>query len=68
MYAGTTEGVSRSTDGGRTWTPTGLEVVGATVAVDPQNPKAVAVVDDKTRFFRSSDGGETWPGPLTKRR
>jgi photosystem II stability/assembly factor-like uncharacterized protein len=63
MYAGTTEGVSRSTDGGRTWTTTALEAVGVTVAVDPNDPKVVAIVDDKTRFFRSTDGGATWPGP-----
>lgn len=63
MYAGTTVGVSRSADGGRTWTPTALESVGVTVAVDPEDPNVVAVVDDQTRFFRSADGGATWPGP-----
>ena len=63
MYAGTSQGVSRSTDGGRTWTPTALVAVGITVAVDPQDANLVAVVDDRTRFFRSVDGGETWPGP-----
>jgi len=63
MYAGTSVGVSRSTDGGRTWTPTALEAVGVTVAVDPKDPNIVAVVDDKTRFFRSADGGATWPQP-----
>ncbi len=63
MYAGTTDGVSRSADGGRTWAPTALETVGVTVAADPKDPNIVAVVDDKTRFFRSADGGATWPGP-----
>lgn len=63
IYAGTTDGVSRSTDGGKTWTPTPLETVGVTVAVDPTNPDVVAIVDDKTRFFRSADGGSSWPGP-----
>ena len=63
MYAGTTVGVSRSADGGRTWTPTPLETVGVTVAVSPKDPNVVAVVDDKTRFFRSADGGATSPGP-----
>lgn len=63
MYAGTTVGVSRSADGGRTWTATPLEGVAVTVAVSPQDSDLVAVVDDKTRFFRSSDGGATWPGP-----
>jgi photosystem II stability/assembly factor-like uncharacterized protein len=63
LYAGTTQGVSRSTDGGRTWTATPLKAVGVTVAVYPKDPTVVAVVDDKTRFFRSADGGATWPGP-----
>lgn len=63
LYAGTTTGVSRSTDGGRSWTATPLDTVTVTVAVSPGDPNLVAVVDDKTRFFRSSDGGVSWPGP-----
>lgn len=63
LYAGTTLGVSRSTDGGRTWATTPLATVGVTVAVFPQDPSVVAVVDDKTRFFRSTDMGATWPAP-----
>jgi photosystem II stability/assembly factor-like uncharacterized protein len=63
IYAGTTVGVSRSGDGGQTWTASALDTVGVTVAVSPQDPSLVAVVDDKTRFFRSTDGGASWPGP-----
>jgi len=63
LYAGTSEGVSRSSDGGRTWAPTALETVALTVAVAQQDPNIVAVVDDKTRFFRSADGGASWPSP-----
>jgi photosystem II stability/assembly factor-like uncharacterized protein len=63
IYAGTTTGVSRSTDGGRAWTATALKTVGVTVAVYPKDPDIVAVVDDETRFFRSSDGGASWPAP-----
>jgi photosystem II stability/assembly factor-like uncharacterized protein len=63
IYGGTTTGVGRSTDGGRTWTATPLKTVGVTVAVSPSDPNVVAVVDDKTRFFRSADGGQSWPGP-----
>lgn len=63
LYAGTTQGVSRSTDGGRSWTATPLKTVGVTVAVYPKDPNVVALVDDQTRFFRSSDGGASWPAP-----
>lgn len=63
LYAGTTTGVSRSTDRGRTWTATALTTIGVTVAVHPSDPNLVAIVDDQTRFFRSTDGGATWPGP-----
>ena len=63
LYAGTTLGVMRSTDGGRTWTATALSGVAVTVAVFRGDPNVVAVVDDKTRFFRSEDSGATWPGP-----
>jgi photosystem II stability/assembly factor-like uncharacterized protein len=55
--------LTRSSDGGRTWTATALDVVAVTVAAFSSDPDVVAVVDDKTRFFRSADGGQSWPGP-----
>lgn len=63
LYAGTTDGLQRSTDGGRTWSATGLPNVAITIAVAPGDGRTVAVVDDQTRFYRSPDGGSTWPGP-----
>lgn len=62
IYTGTTQGLSRSTDLGRTWAAAGLKVTPVTIGVYPKDPNVVAVVDDQTRFFRSSDGGHTWPG------
>ena len=63
LIAGTTNGIYRSVDGGRSWQPTGFTGLAITVAVAPTDPNVIAVVDDKTRFFRSDDGGATWPGP-----
>ena len=60
VFAGSMNGLHRSDDAGRTWTPTaytssvlGLAVTGNTVAV----------VDRRTNFFRSDDGGASWPAP-----
>jgi photosystem II stability/assembly factor-like uncharacterized protein len=63
LYAGTTAGLQRSTDGGLTWSATGLANVALTIAIAPTDAEIVAVVDDETRFYRSADGGESWPGP-----
>lgn len=63
LLAGTTKGIYRSTDGGTSWQPTGYTGSAVTVAIAASDPRSVAVVDDKTRFFRSDDGGATWPGP-----
>ncbi len=63
LYAGTTEGLQRSTDGGVTWTTTGLLNLALTIAIPSGAENTVVVVDDETLFYRSSDGGATWPGP-----
>ena len=63
LIAGTTKGIFRSIDGGTSWQPTGFTGTAITVAVAPTDPRVMGAVDDKTRFFRSDDGGATWPGP-----
>jgi photosystem II stability/assembly factor-like uncharacterized protein len=63
LYAGTTDGLQRSTDVGTTWSPTGLPNLALAIAIPIGDDEVVAVVDDETRFYRSSDGGTTWPGP-----
>ncbi len=60
VYAGTDKGLFRSNDGGGTWSPTSFQGVAASVAVAPDNPKTLLVVDDKTNVYRSDDGGVTW--------
>lgn len=63
LLAGTTNGLYRSVDAGKSWQPTGFTGLAITVAIAPNDARVLAVVDDKTRFFRSDDGGVTWPGP-----
>lgn len=62
LYAGTTDGLQRSTDGGATWMRTRFAGVALAIAVAPTDAETVAVVDDASRFYRSGDGGATWPG------
>jgi len=63
LLAGTTQGLYRSVDAGKSWQPTGFTGLAITVAVAPSDPRVIGLVDDKTRFFRSEDGGATWPAP-----
>ena len=63
ILAGTTNGLRRSADRGKTWQATGFTGTAVTVAVAASDPRVIAVVDEKTRYFRSEDGGGTWPGP-----
>lgn len=63
LLAGTTSGVQRSVDRGKTWQPSGFGGTALTVAVSPSNAQIVGLVDEAARFFRSGDGGLTWPGP-----
>ena len=62
IYAGSPDGLYRSTDGGQSWTATAYK--GSAFAIATSLDGAiVAVVSRETEFFRSPDGGTTWPGP-----
>nr|MBA3689552.1 hypothetical protein [Chloroflexota bacterium] len=56
-------GLRRSTDRGASWQPTAFTGAALAVAVVPGQPLDVAVIDEVTRFYRSLDGGASWPGP-----
>jgi photosystem II stability/assembly factor-like uncharacterized protein len=58
VYAGTTEGLYKTTDGGDNWTrTTGPDVIVNDVYVDPRNPKHVLLATDRSGVLASEDGG-----------
>jgi hypothetical protein len=61
-YAGTLQGVFRSTDGGLTWAPAGLDKFTILqLVVDPSRPASVyAGTSFGGGLFRSTDAGDTW--------
>jgi len=63
LYAATSAGLRRSRDGGASWSDTGFADQALAVAVAPTDPMEVVLVDEATRFYRSPDGGDSWPAP-----
>jgi photosystem II stability/assembly factor-like uncharacterized protein len=57
LFAGTSQGLFRSSSGGADWTRLPFRGGVNAVGVDGQR---VAIVDDRGRFFLSTDGGGTW--------
>ena len=62
LLAGSPDGLYRSSDGGRTWAKTGYVGSAFAVAVSADGA-TVALVSKEAEFFRSQDGGGSWPGP-----
>jgi len=61
VYAGTTEGLWKSTDSGATWRRmTAANVVINDVLVDPQRPSHVLLATDRGGVLSSDDGGATF--------
>ncbi|HEX3986971.1 MAG TPA: transcriptional regulator [Acidobacteriaceae bacterium] len=58
VYAGTTEGLYKTEDGGEHWTrTTDPDVIVNDVYVDPRNPKHVLLATDRSGILASEDGG-----------
>jgi hypothetical protein len=68
VYAATWagDGVTKTVDGGTTWTSVGFRNLGVTaLALDPQNPQTLyagvlAYAIGTSTLFKSTDGGSTW--------
>lgn len=59
---GVSEGLLRSEDAGATWTKIPLPAPAFAIALSDDGG-TIAVVTKTTDFYRSHDGGRTWPGP-----
>jgi photosystem II stability/assembly factor-like uncharacterized protein len=62
LVAGGPDGLARSDDGGASWVKLPFEGGPAVIAATAAG-QTIAVVTRSTEFFRSDDGGRTWPGP-----
>lgn len=62
VFAGSPDALFRSDDGGRSWGATGYSGSAFAIAATADG-RTVAVVSRETDYFRSLDGGMTWPGP-----
>ena len=60
IYAGTTQGLFKSGDGGAHWSPTGLAPGVSALAVDPNDSRIVYAGVAGRGVFQSVDGGGTW--------
>ena len=61
VYAGTTEGLWKTTDSGVTWKRmTGASVVINDVLIDPRRPSRVLLATDRGGVLASDDGGTTF--------
>lgn len=61
LVAGGPDGLARSDDDGATWAMLPLEEQAFAVAVTTGG-RTIGVVTRSTEFFRSDDGGQSWPG------
>ncbi|NJD27135.1 MAG: exo-alpha-sialidase [Chloroflexi bacterium] len=62
LVAGGPGGLARSDDGGASWSELSFDGEPAAIAVTAGG-RTIAVVTRSTDYFRSDDGGQTWPAP-----
>src|SRR3954467_8828899 len=62
VYAGTTAGVYKTTDGGERWMLIAPQLQGVhTLLIDPTMPSTLVAGVGERGVFRSTDAGATWP-------
>lgn len=59
MYAGTAQGLFRSTDGGHNWTRTGTFTDVRSVVIDAQDDRLIYAATN-SGVYRTTDGGVSW--------
>ena len=63
LYGGNARGVFKTTDGGLSWTGSGLITQSVyTLAIDPANSSTIYVGTQDGGVFKSTDGGQSWSG------
>ncbi len=62
LYAGTYRGIFKSTDGGHTWSATGLDTTVRALVIDPTRP--MTLYAGGAGLFKSTDGARTWSKPI----
>jgi photosystem II stability/assembly factor-like uncharacterized protein len=60
VYAGTDQGLYKSTDGGQSWNHLQLNTDVAALALEPADPRSIVAANLKGQVFRSPDRGVTW--------
>jgi len=60
MYVAMRDGVFRSENAGRTWSPTGGPANAAAVTVNPMRPGEVYAATTDGAIWRSTDAGGRW--------
>jgi len=60
LYAGSTDGLYNSMDGGSSWNRSNYSGSVAALAISPLNPKILLLVNTQGGVFRSEDTGVSW--------
>ena len=60
IYAGTDGGVFKSTNGGGSWSASGLPDAVNILAINPSNPSILYASGDNLLLFKTTDGGAHW--------